>query len=338
MFVLQVAVVKGGGGITTAVRHYARMFDRVGVRHACVYRGPDDAALRAEGLDIIQAPPSLTARGIASLLPHGALRAEVTKRGEPAAIIVHSDLALAAMARMFPNAWLVTPCHSDKTKHKRRAHLVVTLNADQDARVRAGLRGAQSLVALLGNPYVPPADATPPTADGPPRVNFVGRFIDTKDPLALVKAATLMQAKPAFRFIGAGELDAETRAAASAALLDAEFPGWISKPFAQFHRNDMLVLPSHWEGLPYLLLEALDHSVPTIASDIPGNRAALGDGAYGELYTLGDAQALARTLDQALANLDALRAKAEKGRAAVAAHYGAEAFWTALKSALGLVA
>ncbi|MES1199527.1 MAG: glycosyltransferase, partial [Pseudomonadota bacterium] len=281
---------------------------------------------------VVDAPASLTAAWAAPVFPWNGLRNALG--ATPDVVIVHSDLALAAVAQAFPNAKRVTPCHSDKTKHKHSADLVVTLNADQDARVRANLAGTRARVALLGNPYVP-LDAPRAASDaGAPRINFVGRFIETKDPLALVEAVKRMKQKAALRFIGAGELEPQVRAAAEG--LSAEFAGWQPKPFAHFHRNDILVLPSHWEGLPYLLLEALDHGAPTIASDIPGNRTALGDGAFGALYKLGDAQALASTLDDALANLDALRAKAEKGRAAVAARYGAEAFWAALKNALGL--
>jgi GalNAc-alpha-(1->4)-GalNAc-alpha-(1->3)-diNAcBac-PP-undecaprenol alpha-1,4-N-acetyl-D-galactosaminyltransferase len=127
------------------------------------------------------------------------------------------------------------------------------------------------------------------------------------------------------------------RAAAAASQLDVEFVGWQSAPFSQFHRGDILVLPSHWEGLPYLLQEALDHGVPAIASDVAGNRTALGDGEFGHLYRLGDDGALTAALAEALANLDALRAKAEKGRAALRPRYGAAAFWRALSAELDQV-
>ncbi|MES1200127.1 MAG: glycosyltransferase [Pseudomonadota bacterium] len=332
MFALQVAVVKSGGGVTTAALHYARMFKQLGVPSACVHRGPDADKLRADGVDVIEAGRAITA----PWLPQGGLRDAVLSRakGEPIVAIVHSDLALATIARLFPSARIVTPCHSDKVKRKKRADLVVTLNADQHARVSAALAPPPPRVALLGNPYVPTQAPSAPPPEGPPRINFVARFIETKDPMALVRAAALMRSKPAFRFMGEGPLLEETRAAAAQAGLNAEFPGWLAAPFAAFHQNDILVLPSRWEGLPYLLLEALDHAVSVIASDIPGNRTALSDGAFGDLYPLADAAALARVLDEALGALDALRAKAMKGRAALAGRYGAEAFWRALTAEL----
>ncbi|GAM99993.1 glycosyl transferase [alpha proteobacterium U9-1i] len=333
MFVLQAAIVKGRGGIATAVAHYERMFRAVGVRSAVVFRGPSADALRADGVDVMDAPALLTSPFGAAPFVLDRLRAEVRTRAgaEPLLVIVHSDLALAALRRLFPGALFATPCHSDKFKRKRDADLVIALNQAQADACRAALPGAR--IALLGNPYVA-SPATPPASEGALRVNFVARFIPTKSPLTLIAAFAKLKARPCLRFIGAGPLEGEMRAAAAEANVEAEFAGWLSAPFSHFHRNDVLVLPSEWEGLPYLLQEALDHCAPIIAADNPGNRAALADGAYGALFPFGDALALARTIEGALADLDALRAKAEKGRAALHVRYGAEPFWRALTDEL----
>lgn len=333
MFLLQAAVVKSGGGILTAVHHYERMFRAVGVRSAVLLGAPSDAALRAEGVDVLAAPELLVSP-LGALLPlFGALRSAVEQRaqGEPIVALVHSDRTLLALTRMFPSARFVTPCHSDKFKHKKAADLVVTLNQAQHEFARAALPGVRC--ALLGNPYVSPP--SPQLSEGgPPRVNFVARFTPTKDPLIVVDALARMQRAPQARFVGAGEMEARVKSAIAARSLAATFPGWISAPFADFHRNDILVSPSHWEGLPYLLQEALDHGVPIVASDIAGHRAALGDGAYGALFAPGNAAALAHALERALGDLDALRAKAEEGRAALRDRYTAAPFWDAMRTEL----
>ncbi len=333
MFVLQVAVVKGRGGIATAVAHYERMFRAAGVGSAVLFSGPSQDALRAEGFDLIDAPALLTSPLGAMAPLFGDLRRAILARAGSArlVVIVHSDLALGALQRLFPTAAFATPCHSDKLKRKAGADLIVTLNQAQTDAARAAFPAKP--VAQLGNPYVAPTPA-PLAATGETRVNFVARFIPTKDPLTLLRAAALLGTRPApeVRFIGAGPLEADLRAGAGGARVS--FPGWLNAPFSQFHRNDVLVLPSQWEGLPYLLQEALDHGVPIIAADNSGNRAALADGAYGALFPFGDAAALARAIDAALADLDALRAKAEKGRAALHARYGAAPFWQAFSQAL----
>jgi glycosyltransferase involved in cell wall biosynthesis len=332
MFVLQSAVVKGRGGIATAVAHYERMFRTLGVRSAVLFSGPSLDALREQGADVIAAPKLLTSP-LANVLPLlGGLKSAIADRarGEPIVAIVHSDLTLPALQRLMSAARFVTPCHSDKFKHKDEADLVITLNAAQDAMARAAL--SDTRVALLGNPYVAPTPAPLPEG-GAPRFNFIGRFIPTKDPVTLLRAAQQLGTVEV-RLIGAGELDEEVRRVAGELGVNASFPGWQSAPFADFHRNDVLVLPSEWEGLPYLLQEALDHGAPIIAADNPGNRTALGDGAYGALFPFGDAAALAERMREALADLDALRAKAEKGRAALRGRYGAAAFWHALTKEL----
>ena len=337
MFVLQSAVVKGRGGIATAVAHYERMFRAVGVRSAVLFSGPSIDVLREQGADVLEAPRLLTSPLAGALPVLGDLREALLQRaqGEPIVALVHSDLTLPALKRVLANARFVTPCHSDKFKHKNAADLVITLNAAQDAMARAALPTTR--VALLGNPYVAPTQPASLEA-GLPRFNFVGRFIPTKDPVTLLRAAhKLGDPSCAIRLIGAGELDAETRRVAAELGVNATFPGWVSAPFADFHRNDILVLPSEWEGLPYLLQEALDHGAPIIAADNAGNRTALGDGAFGALFPFGDATALADRMREALADLDALRAKAEKGRAALHARYGAEPFWRALSAELNEV-
>ena len=137
--------------------------------------------------------------------------------------------------------------------------------------------------------------------------------------------------------IGEGPLQDEVKHALGAAGVKAEFPGWRSRPFEDFTRNDILVLPSTWEGLSWLLLEAQARGVPTIASDIPGNKLALGDGAYGDIFPVGDSQALAGCLDAALSDLSALRAKAERGRAELPNRFGPLAFWDELQDAMRMV-
>ena len=333
MFVLQVALVKGRGGITTAVEHYERMSRAVGVRSACVFSGPSADVLRARGVDVVDAPPTIRSP---LPLPTG-LRGAIAKRAQGARVlaIVHSDLALGAVRRASPCAIIATPCHSDKFERKGSADLVITLNGAQQARVAAGLKGTKARVALLGNPYV--AASKQIEAAGPARINFAARFIPTKDPMTLLRAAPLLKLKAQLRFIGAGELEAEMHAAVAQSGIAAEFPGWLSDPFADFHRGDILVLPSHWEGLPYLLQEALDRAVPIVAADNPGNRAALGDGAYGELFPVGDPAALAHALDKVFSDPVAARAKAEQGRTALHANYGAHAFWRKLQTEIAAI-
>ena len=57
------------------------------------------------------------------------------------------------------------------------------------------------------------------------------------------------------------------------------------------------VLSSRWEGMPLVLVEAMSHGLPIIASDIPTGQEVLGD--FGLFFKNGDIQELAQRLEDA---------------------------------------
>lgn len=63
---------------------------------------------------------------------------------------------------------------------------------------------------------------------------------------------------------------------------------------------DLFVLPSLWEGLPYVLLEAGAAGLPVVATAIPGNVDLIEEGRTGLLAPAGDPLELALTLFRAL--------------------------------------
>jgi glycosyltransferase involved in cell wall biosynthesis len=336
MLALQVAVMKGQGGVFTSLFHYARMWDANGVRSVCLYSGPGADLLRAAGIDVIDAPRSLQSPLFPLTPAFGRLRAEIHKRGgDIDCAMVHSDRAIRAIKAMFPRAVVMTRCHSDNFKHKAPAHLVVTLNEDQQQRAQTAL--PNSRVRMFGNPFAPARNEPGPLDEegsgGRVRFTFIGRVEQVKDPLTLLRAFkhAELPANTALRFIGAGSQDGEIRAAAAG---DAriQHAGWLEHPFSRFDRGDILVLPSEWESYSWVIREALHHRVPVIASDIFVHREALGDGAYGWLFPVGDANALTELLQRAAASPAELRAMAANGRDALYARYGAVPFWGAMRS------
>jgi glycosyltransferase involved in cell wall biosynthesis len=334
--VIQAASTKAPGGIETAIRHYHRMLVANGVASACLYRGPATDMLREEGIDVIPLPALMTGMLRDLALNARSLRREVRRRGEPAMAVVHSDLLLPAVRRICPDAVVAAPCHSDKARRKRGVDLAITLNPEQQALVTARLNGSARAVEL-GNPYVPLPRQEPPQPgiEPRPRIVFCARFTPAKDPLTFLRAALSLPASAEVVMIGTGPLEAEARAMAGGAGRQVRFTGWLQDPWAEIRASDILVLPSVWEGLPFLLLEALDRGLAVVASDIAGNRAALGDGAHGALFPVGDDAALAAILARALDDTGPLRAMAAEGRAVSASRFGAQAFWRTL-SAEGL--
>jgi glycosyltransferase involved in cell wall biosynthesis len=341
MFAVQCALLKGLGGVYTSLFHYARMFEQNGVRSVCLYRGPGADALRAGGLDVIDAPAILTSPFFPLSPDLARLRDEIAKRGDPDFFMAHSDLSMRPLHRMFPDAIQTTRCHSDNTKHKRGADLVVTLNSAQQELVQQAL--PRQRVRLFGNPFAPPVNEQGPSAEQGPnsrvRFNFMGRLEQVKDPMTLLRAVAgaTLPANVEVRFFGTGSLETELRQAASLIPLRIAFEGWVEGPFARFDRGDVLVLLSEWESYSWVVREALHFGVPTIASNIFVHRDALDDGAFGDLFPVADASALARLLEQACAASEALRAKAEAGGAALEARYGAKAFWAKFSAELDAI-
>lgn len=330
MFAVQVAIMKGRGGVFTSLFHYARLFEATGVRSVCLYAGPAAQPLRAAGIDVIETPRSIISPLFPFLPDFARIRREIRARGgDPDFIMAHSDLAMPALKRMFPRAVMMTRCHSDNFKHKARADLVVTLNQDQQTRAQAAL--AKTRVRMFGNPFVPAADEPGPSSAAPARVrlNFLGRVEQVKDPLTLVKAFAAAKLAPEteLRIIGAGSQQEEVRAAAAASGKPVTMAGWLGAPFSHFDQSDVLVLPSEWESYSWVIREALHHGVPVVASDIFVHRDALGGGAYGLLFPVGDASSLAAALEHATRHLAEMRAMAVKGREDLMAAYGAKAFW-----------
>lgn len=78
-----------------------------------------------------------------------------------------------------------------------------------------------------------------------------------------------------------------------------------------------LLLCSLQEGLPRSIMEALSLEVPVVASDIRGNRELLEEGA-GYLYPVGNVEALAHVLDDALGNPAKALSRAKIGRERIA--------------------
>jgi glycosyltransferase involved in cell wall biosynthesis len=336
MYALQVAIAKSANETSASFIRYGRMFEAVGVNAVGLYRGPDAAAVNQACVQVL--PASALASPLFALsLERFTLPGRIRKAlggAAPDVAVVHTDAAISPVRRMFPKAVIIAPCEDGRAKAKRRADVVVTLNPEQHGRANDDLKGSAARAVMLGHPF---ADKfSPVSVDATPRVNFASRLTADKDPMTLALAVSLMHAnpKPELRFIGAGPLEGDLKRALSRMGAEAVFTGSPASPLDDFTRGDILVLPSLSEGLPLLLLEAQARGVPVIASNIPGNAFALGDGAYGDLFPKGDAATLALLLDNAVANLDGLRAKAERGRQDLAGRFGARAFWRGLQSGI----
>jgi glycosyltransferase involved in cell wall biosynthesis len=162
------------------------------------------------------------------------------------------------------------------------------------------------------------------------RILFLGRVEAGKGVYELLAAgAALADRFPALRIVIGGEGDLEgvrRRAAALGIGARVELRGWIDAQAraAELARASVFCLPSHAEGLPMALLEAMAAGKAVVACSVGGVPEALRDGDNGLLVAPRDASALAAALGRVLGDR-ALRARlAQRARATVEQYYSTE--------------
>ncbi len=78
---------------------------------------------------------------------------------------------------------------------------------------------------------------------------------------------------------------------------DVALPGFVPEPYAFMAHADLFAFTSRWEGLGFVIIEALAVGTPVVATDCPsGPREILQDGRIGPLVPVGDAAALAAAM------------------------------------------
>jgi len=156
----------------------------------------------------------------------------------------------------------------------------------------------------------------PPLPDGAGRragdILFLGLVGDRKGVFDLLPAfASVHEAHPDARLTigGNGEVERAARMIAELGLGSAaSLPGWIDGEAkkALLERASIYILPSHNEGLPVSVLEAMSYGLAVITTRVGGIPELIRDGVDGLLVDAGDERAIGSALDRLLSD-DALR-------------------------------
>lgn len=162
---------------------------------------------------------------------------------------------------------------------------------------------------------------TPRGRGGTAQLLFVGNLSVRKGVPELLRAlamAPLALVPLRLTLAGGGDLAAYQAIAQAMGLGDrVHFAGWTEQ--AQLARlmagADVLVLPSHDEGLPLVILEALACGVPVVCTPVGEIPHVLQDGVHARFVAPGDVTGLARTLAALLADAGQREALARNGRA-----------------------
>jgi glycosyltransferase involved in cell wall biosynthesis len=102
------------------------------------------------------------------------------------------------------------------------------------------------------------------------------------------------------------------------------FAGYVRDVDRRYAEFDVVVLPSLAEGLPLVLLEALAHARPVIATPVGGTPELVVNGETGLLVPPGDSKALAEAVRRLLDDPGLGRRLGEAGRELVRRRYSAE--------------
>ena len=138
-----------------------------------------------------------------------------------------------------------------------------------------------------------------------PTIINVGRLIEQKDQQTLIRAFAKVRSRRACRLVILGEGEKHSALAALAQKLgvgsDVLMPGFIANPYSWMKKSAVFVLSSKFEGLPTVLIEAMQCGIPVISADCPSGPAEiLEDGQWGKLFLPGDIDALASAIEDAL--------------------------------------
>lgn len=250
-------------------------------------------------------------------------KAVLKARGlKPDIVHIHSSFIFALLARMLGMKVLLT-IHCQSYKHKKWGFF-----ASQFLKLNelVGMLFANRVIAIsqpitdaLKERYGRPVTFIPNGINIPEPVNtegvlakyglskgkyflFVGRFAEGKGLEDLVKAFSSRDFA-GWKLVLAGRADHEGKYSRGLQEMsrnnsDIVLTGYITGlPLRELYTHaGLFVLPSYYEGLPIVMLEALSYGLPCIASDVPGN---LGMGLKSENYfRVRDAESLASKMEE----------------------------------------
>ncbi|MGH7224375.1 MAG: glycosyltransferase, partial [Gemmataceae bacterium] len=163
-----------------------------------------------------------------------------------------------------------------------------------------------------------------------PRTHLIGaagRLSPEKGFDVLVSAAeSVLQLHPSAGFVLFGDgpqrkrLQKQIKAAGLAQhCILPGFRGDLDRFLPHFN---LVVLPSHTEGMPNIVLEAFAAGVPVVATAVGGTPEVIEDGISGHLVPPGDADILAGRICEALDNSTALPEMGRRGRLCVQEKFG----------------
>lgn len=167
-------------------------------------------------------------------------------------------------------------------------------------------------------------------------VGFIGRITKDKGIVELVQAwKTISESMPEAHLVVVGEFEPDNRIPTDVVEILKSDPkihllGRVKNMPEIYRSVDVVVLPTHREGLGQVILEASAMERPVVTTDATGVRDAVVHGQTGLIVPVGDVQALARAILTYLSDPDLRRQHGRAGRTRVLEYFRPEDVWKAL--------
>lgn len=222
--------------------------------------------------------------------------------GRPRVSTVHGFIGGDPRGRLYERA---------QRRMLRRFEAVVAVSAPLVSQLEASGIAPQRihLVRNAWKPSRPPfpreqARAALGLEDGGPSVAWVGRLSREKAPDVALRAFALVRSDAELSVVGEGPMMAELRALARNLGVSerVRFLGLREGMGGLMRAFDALLLSSHTEGTPMVLLEAMAAGVPIVATQVGGVPDLVGG--FAELAPPGRPEALAAALSRVLSDPD----------------------------------
>ncbi|MBN2468463.1 MAG: glycosyltransferase family 4 protein [Deltaproteobacteria bacterium] len=160
-------------------------------------------------------------------------------------------------------------------------------------------------------------------------ITMVARLAPQKDPFTFIHAAHKLTGKcpdASFLLVGDGPLREGCRALVGNLKLDdrVKVVGWRRDYNILLALSDMVVIPSLWEGLPFILLEAMALGKPVVAAGSSGLVDVIAAGETGFLFSPRSPDSLAERMRWILDNPESAISVGKAARRTVEENYRLE--------------
>ncbi|KAB0680436.1 glycosyltransferase family 4 protein [Aureimonas leprariae] len=202
----------------------------------------------------------------------------------------------------------------------RRADRVVALG-ERDRAMLTALLGVEASRIDVAHNCVPDPGRPAVRSGEPPLIVFLGRLSERKGvPELLLALGDPAMTRLPWRAVlaGDGPVEEYRREAAALGLSQrVEMPSWLDADRTRelCARADILVLPSHAEGMAMAVIEGLAHGLAVVTTRVGAHEEVITNGETGLFVPVGDAPALAATLAELVSDPETRRLLSANARA-----------------------